>query len=216
VWLVDLSLIFLAVGALTGVILVILALPSFLGWLRERKNRAGDKHAIQQSSIKEIPTIIFVPAQTNSESSASYAATPSRKQGTEPTGSQGPTTPQGNTHALEGSKSLANDFLVFDDILDVADSGHEEVHRRLTKGTVVWGLAREQDRQPFDFYIMDQANYARFCKDRGGDTTFQSWDKDVIRFRKTLPRTSTWYFVVDTYRKQNDRAVQLEVNAEPP
>lgn len=101
--------------------------------------------------------------------------------------------------------------VLFDDTLEVEATGHAEIHASLKKGTRVLGFAREPSNQPFDFYIMDRKNYVQFCEDRGGNEIFAETDRVALEFKKTIPRDGIWYFVFDTYGKQTNREIRLEL-----
>lgn len=110
---------------------------------------------------------------------------------------------------------LAEEVL-FDDTLAVAATGHREVHFDLRKGTRLRGIAREESGQPFDLYIMDRKNYVRFARDRDSFDILAELDESLYDYRLTIPRDDTWFVVVDTYGKVNDRNVWLEVRAALP
>jgi hypothetical protein len=102
---------------------------------------------------------------------------------------------------------------VFNEALSVESGGHSEVHARLTEGTVIDVYAQEHWDQDFNFYVMDQANYSTFRNEHQSNDLYGEEDRNSYRFRRTIPKTATWYFVADTYMKKNDRLVDLEVRA---
>lgn len=103
--------------------------------------------------------------------------------------------------------------MLFDKTLEIEATGYAEVHERLRKGTVVEGIAEELSGQHFDFYVMDQRNYARFSEDRGGTDIYAQEDRVAFNFRKKIPRDGVWYFIFDTYGKQTNREVRFELRA---
>lgn len=98
---------------------------------------------------------------------------------------------------------------LFDDTLEIEATGFAEVHERLGKGAAVEGMVEEMSGQPFDFYILDQRNYARFCDDRGGTDIYAQEGRVAFNFKKKNPRDGVWYFVFDMYGKQADREVRF-------
>lgn len=101
--------------------------------------------------------------------------------------------------------------VLFDGSVEVPSPLYNEFHGEISKGTLVTGSAREESGQTFDFYIMDTTNYRRFRRDRSSEEVFAVTDRTEVQFKLTIPKTDTWYFVVDTYRKQYDRSVRLRV-----
>lgn len=125
-------------------------------------------------------------------------------------------TPAAAATAPRPSKGLApQGRLLFEDDIAVEATGHAEFHAALSRGTRVSGFAREVAGLPFDFYIMDQQNYARFCEDRGSREIYAESDRVALDFSRTIPKDGIWYFVFDTYGKQADREIHFELREVP-
>jgi hypothetical protein len=106
--------------------------------------------------------------------------------------------------------------VLFDGWLSVGATGHAEVHYDLSKGTRLRGLAREGSAQPFDLYIMNRRNYVRFVRDHESHDLLAKQGDAVYDYKATIPKDDTWFVVVDTYGKVNNRAVLLELRATVP
>jgi hypothetical protein len=113
-------------------------------------------------------------------------------------------------------KGYPTEMSLFNHSLKVRATEHAEFHASLPKGAKVTGLLRELSGLSFDFYIMDQRNYAKFCEDRGGSAIYSEFDVVAFDLKKTLPKEANWYFVVDTFQKQADRVVWVELRALTP
>jgi hypothetical protein len=105
------------------------------------------------------------------------------------------------------------EVMLFDNTLEIEATGFAQVHERLRKGTVVEGIAEELSGRHFDFYIMDQRSYTRFREERGGTDIYFEGDRVAVNFKKKIPRDGVWYFVFDTYGKQTDREIRLELRS---
>ena len=103
--------------------------------------------------------------------------------------------------------------ILFDGPIAVKATGHAELHFDLRRGTRVRGLARERTGQPFDLYIMDRRNYVRFARSHESQDLLAELDESLYDYKATIPRDDTWFVVIDTYGKINDREVWLEVRA---
>jgi hypothetical protein len=106
--------------------------------------------------------------------------------------------------------------LLFDDQLSIPATGHAEIHFDLPEGTRLRGLARELLGQPFDLYIMDRRNYVRFAREHKSRDLLAELGQSFYDYKARIPRDDTWFLVVDTYGKVNDREVWLEVRATAP
>lgn len=106
--------------------------------------------------------------------------------------------------------------VLYDGVLEIEAPGHGAAHLDLSKGARVKGFARETTGRPFDFYVMDRPNYVEFCENRGGTQILELYDRTTLEFKRTIPRTGTWYFVADAFDKQNDREVELEIRTTDP
>jgi len=122
-----------------------------------------------------------------------------------------PSTPRAPTAGAAGRSEVK-----FEEELEVEATGHNEIHAALPKGTRVTGLVRETSGLPFDFYVMDQRNFADFCNDRSGSEILSEEDVVAFQVRITIPRDGVWYFVADTYGKQADRTVRFDLRASVP
>jgi hypothetical protein len=94
--------------------------------------------------------------------------------------------------------------------------GSLEVHKRreqrnesLLKGDVIEGVLEEIDGLPFDFYIFDERNYAKFSNDRTtGTPALELVDESSYHIKWTVGHQGVWYFVFDLYGKQHDRTIR--------
>jgi hypothetical protein len=105
----------------------------------------------------------------------------------------------------------SSEAVLFHGSLEINGGEHEAIEFELEKGSVVYGFVRETSGQPFDFYIMDRRNYAEFCESRNSREILEEYDRTALEFRRTIPKSGVWVFVVDTFHKQNDREVVLEI-----
>lgn len=120
--------------------------------------------------------------------------------------------------AKNGTKAagMLAENLLFDDQLSIPATGHAEIHFDLPEGTRLRGLARELLGQPFDLYIMDRRNYVRFAREHKSRDLLAELGQSFYDYKARIPRDDTWFLVVDTYGKVNDREVWLEVRATAP
>jgi hypothetical protein len=206
------TLILLTVTAVCTVLLVVFGLPPFLGWLRgasHRRSRSGEillRHADQPHPPR--PESGYHARMTQTVSVRSVEG------GRDPIGSGAATLPV-SAPVTQARPRTRNQVILIDEVLVVGATEFAEVHRDVEGGATVKIFAREEDGQTFDFYMIDRRNFARFCRDRGGRELVSRLDEPVIDLEKRVPTTGTWYFVIDTYGKQNDRRVQLEVRYIP-
>ena len=97
-----------------------------------------------------------------------------------------------------------------DTVVDIESTEHEALPIDVPQGARLAVFARELWKQPFDLYVMDRRNYARFCRDRTGRELFGVTDEPVIEFERKIPRVGGWYIVLDTYNKVNNRRVAIQ------
>jgi hypothetical protein len=195
-----LTLILLAIGAGGTVVLVIFGLPPFLRWLRREDSREPP-----QTNEELEPAPAFHVHLWGME-----ANRPAADENTSAHSDSGVTRGARASPADRSSEGAA-DRILFDGTLEVTATGYGEIHHDLHRGDRVHVLARETSGQPFDFYIMNRTNFVRFCRDREGSDIAARMDEPIVDLSRVIPRDGTWFFVIDTYGKQNDRQVSLEV-----
>jgi hypothetical protein len=214
---IDLTLLASIVSAAAAVILVVLGLPPFLRWWRERRQLPTQLPPATTPATPTIQVHLWGPSQAVRD-----ATSPSDRDDSIPHATSAIDAPSSKTVFKNLTSSppsrrhappKAEEVMLFDKTLEIEATGYAEVHERLRKGTVVEGIAEELSGQHFDFYVMDQRNYARFSEDRGGTDIYAQEDRVAFNFRKKIPRDGVWYFIFDTYGKQTNREVRFELRA---
>ena len=194
----DLSLVFGAVGAVAAVIEIVLGVPPFLKWWRERK-RPG------QEGINSAPTIFNV---TSVGQQGGITA------GVVKEGEVAPIPKAGQTETpFSPTKRKVS---LFDETINLRSGEYEECHKRLRMDTRITGTVTELEGQPFSFYIMNRKTFKQFRDGERGEELYSAIDVSSDSFRRTIPSDETWYFIVDAYHKQNSRSIRLRVDATEP
>lgn len=194
----DLSLVFEAVGAVAAVIAVVFGIPPFLKWWREGK-RPG------LEGINSAPTI--------------FNATSVGQRGGTTAGvvKGGETTPISIAGQTENSFSpTKRKVSLLDETINLRSGEYEECHKKLRMDTRITGTVTELEGQTFSFYIMNRKTFKLFRDGERGEELYSAIEVSSDSFRRTIPTDDTWYFIVDAYHKQNDRSIQLRVNALEP
>ena len=93
--------------------------------------------------------------------------------------------------------------------LTVYPGDHEKLSYRLKKGHRLKGLAKEVDRQDFNFYIVDEDNYARYCNGDMFTTIFNRDKVNTVAINVLIPYNEKWYLIFEGYRKQYERRVRV-------
>lgn len=192
-----------------------------LSQLRDEVRRYFGRNEMEWVEVPGSPPPESSDAQSRpSQADPGVGAAPTRLGGTTRTSGPSDSEGEGTTPPRRGSGSKSagrpTERVLFDAQLSIEATGHAEVHFDLSKGTRLRGLARELTSQPFDLYIMDRKNYIRFAQEHESRDLLSGVDESLYDYKATIPKDDTWFVVVDTYGKVNDREVWLEVRATSP
>lgn len=105
---------------------------------------------------------------------------------------------------------VKNKYLI-DEIIKVPSGSSKKVSFDLKQGDVIKGIVDEADKYEFNFYIMDETEYSNFRNDDDFNPIFEREDISSCSIKKTIPDDDKWYFVFDTYGKQYDRKIQVQL-----
>ena len=213
---IDWTFVWLVVGGLASVLLVIFELPRFMRWLRTRGKEDEPKSpkappqlvnlnvwnapAVQLTAVSAPPPVSRVDLHLEPELKVIEIPPP-----IEPI----------KVAALPESKSMSThtEDTLFDGTLKAEAGGFDECHFKLEKGFTVKVFGREISGQTFDFYLMNRKNFSTFCS--GGTSTylFAQTDESIVEFRRKVPKSDVWYFILHAPLKRNDRELRLEISS---
>ena len=100
---------------------------------------------------------------------------------------------------------------VFEGEILVEPGRHEEIHLELEKGDLIEGIIREQDRDAFNFFIFDEKNYIKYYNNEDFEQSYSEYDSTASEITFKVPKKGVWYLVFDTYRKQNERIIIINL-----
>jgi hypothetical protein len=100
---------------------------------------------------------------------------------------------------------------IYDDSVQVEATRFEEINFDLIKGDKIKGIVREIEGDPFTLYIMKESEFVKFVGKEDFSPLKEYEDIPSESFKFTVPVTDCWYFVFDTYGKQNDRDIIVTI-----
>jgi len=96
---------------------------------------------------------------------------------------------------------------------EVWGNAHEAIELDVNEEDHIVGYLEEEDRDEFDYHILDYPNLIKFKKDDKYD--YECWDysEGLHEIDWTVPVTpkGPWFLVLDTVRKHNKRVITVEL-----
>jgi hypothetical protein len=186
----------LTAGILLGTILLV-----YLGWRRWRQPRSA---SVSPPSATAATTMSSAHSETRVEIHTPPAVVVPAPAGIPPKNRE-------RGKVARAKKPGLKQEVFFEDAVEVEAGGYEPIFEDLNEGDVVRGIAKEQDNDPFNVYVLDEENYALFCNGDDYDVEFAEEGQAAVQIGFEVKRADTYYFVFDSSGSHIGRVIDVRL-----